>query len=293
MFFFPLFDNNPTGRRPFICWTILILCILGFFWQLSLAGSASKYSLYQFGFVPALVLSDATLPADLAVVPAWMTIFTSMFLHGGWMHIGGNMLYLWIFGDNVEDAMGSLKFVIFYALCGVAAAFAQGIIDPESTIPMIGASGGIAGILGAYIMLHPKASVRTFILIFVFIRFINLPAWLVLGVWIAGQFVAVPQALAGNEGGVAYMAHIGGFLAGMALIPFFKHRNEALFDRTLPPQRWSGEPISFATIKSEAKQRYRRDPLGSRIITPPSSKVIKSGSVPGFKRPSDKKSPWE
>jgi membrane associated rhomboid family serine protease len=266
---------------------------LGFFWQLSLAGSASKYSLYQFGFVPALVLSDATLPADLAVVPAWMTIFTSMFLHGGWMHIGGNMLYLWIFGDNVEDAMGSLKFVIFYALCGVAAAFAQGIIDPESTIPMIGASGGIAGILGAYIMLHPKASVRTFILIFVFIRFINLPAWLVLGVWIAGQFVAVPQALAGNEGGVAYMAHIGGFLAGMALIPFFKHRNVALFDRTLPPQRWSGEPISFATIKSEAKQRYRRDPLGSRIITPPSSKVTKSGSVPGFKRPSDKKSPWE
>ena len=293
MFFFPLFDNNPIGRRPFICWTILILCILGFFWQLSLAGSASKYSLYQFGFVPALVLSDATLPADLAVIPAWMTIFTSMFLHGDWMHIGGNMLYLWIFGDNVEDAMGSLKFVIFYALCGVAAAFAQGIIDPESTIPMIGASGGIAGILGAYIMLHPKASVRTFILIFVFIRFINLPAWLVLGVWIAGQFVAVPQALAGNEGGVAYMAHIGGFLAGMALIPFFKHRNVALFDRTLPPQRWSGEPISFATIKSEAKQRYRRDPLGSSIITPPSSKVTKSGSVPGFKRPSDKKSPWE
>ena len=293
MFFFPLFDNNPIGRRPFICWTILILCILGFFWQLSLAGSASKYSLYQFGFVPALVLSDATLPDDLAVIPAWMTIFTSMFLHGGWMHIGGNMLYLWIFGDNVEDAMGSLKFVIFYALCGVAAAFAQGIIDPESTIPMIGASGGIAGILGAYIMLHPKASVRTFILIFVFIRFINLPAWLVLGVWIAGQFVAVPQALAGNEGGVAYMAHIGGFLAGMALIPFFKHRNVALFDRTLPPQRWSGEPISFATIKSEAKQRYRRDPLGSRIITPPSSKATKSGSVPGCKRPSEKKSPWE
>ena len=157
MFFFPLFDNNPIGRRPFICLTILILCILGFFWQLSLAWSASKYSLYQFGFVPALVLSDATLPADLAVIPAWMTIFTSMFLHGGWMHIGGNMLYLWIFGDNVEDAMGSLKFVIFYALCGVAAAFAQGIIDPESTIPMIGASGGIAGILGAYIMLHQKA----------------------------------------------------------------------------------------------------------------------------------------
>ncbi|MBT6123001.1 MAG: rhomboid family intramembrane serine protease [Candidatus Puniceispirillum sp.] len=292
MFFFPLFDDNPTGRRPFVSWTILILCILGFFWQLSLTGSAANHSLYQLGFVPALVLSDATLPSEIVLVPAWMTIFTSMFLHGGWMHIGGNMLYLWIFGDNVEDAMGPVKFIIFYALCGVAAAFAQGMIDPESTIPMIGASGGIAGVLGAYIMLHPKASVRTFMLIFVFFRFINLPAWLVLGVWIAGQFVAVPQALAGNEGGVAYMAHIGGFLAGMALIPLFKNRNIALFDRALPPQRWSGEPISFATIKSEAKQRYRRDPLGSRILSTPSSKPTKSGSVPGFKRPSDKKSPW-
>ncbi|MDB2390239.1 rhomboid family intramembrane serine protease [Alphaproteobacteria bacterium] len=260
---------------------------------MSLTGAAANHSLYQLGFVPALVLSDATLPADLVLVPAWMTIFTSMFLHGGWIHISSNMLYLWIFGDNVEDAMGHIKFIIFYALCGVAAAFAQGMIDPQSTTPMIGASGGIAGVLGAYIMLHPKATVRTFMLIFVFFRFINLPAWLILGLWIAGQFVAVPQALSGNGGGVAYMAHIGGFLAGMALIPFFKNRNVALFDRDLPPQKWSGEPISFATIKSEAKQRYRHDPLGSRILTPPASQKTNSGSVPRYKRPSDKKSPWD
>ena len=168
MFFFPLFDDNPTGRRPFVSWAIIALCILGFFWQLSLTEVAANYSLYQLGFVPALVLSDATLPPDIVLVPAWMTIFTSMFLHGGFLHIGGNMLYLWIFGDNVEDSMGHVKFIVFYALCGVAAAFAQGLIEPKSVTPMIGASGGIAGILGAYIMLHPKDSVRTFIFILVF-----------------------------------------------------------------------------------------------------------------------------
>ena len=293
MFFLPLFDENSTSSRPIVVWILMAACIVVFFWQQSLHDVPARLALYQLGFVPTIVFQGDTLPTKLTLVPAWATIITSMFLHAGWLHLGGNMLYLWIFGDNVEDAMGPVKFIIFYALCGVAAAFSQGMIAPESTIPMIGASGGIAGVLGAYIMLHPKAAVRTFVLIFVFVRFINLPAWLVLGVWIAGQFVAVPQALAGNEGGVAYMAHIGGFLAGMALIPFFKHRNVALFDRSLPPQRWSGEPISFATIKSEAKQRYRRDPLGSRIITSPSSKATKSGSVPGFKRPSDKKSPWD
>lgn len=193
--------------------------------------------------------------------------------------------------------MGAVKFIIFYALCGVGAALAQGIINPQSTTPMIGASGGIAGVLGAYLMLHPKASVRTFMLILVFFRFINLPAWLVLGVWIAGQFVAIPQYLTGTEGGIAYMAHIGGFLAGMALIPFFKNRDVLLFDRAIPPQKWSGEPISFTTIKHEAKQRYHRTPfnppLGSHIITPSPVKATKSGSVPGFKRPSNKKGPWD
>ena len=133
------------------------------------------------------------------------------------MHIGGNMLYLWIFGDNVEDSMGALKFSLFYIICGIAAAMAQAAIDPASTVPMIGASGGIAGVLGAYLMLHPKAAVRCFFLIIVFFRFINLPAWLVLGVWIGGQFIAAPQALSSDGSGIAYMAHIGGFLAGMPL----------------------------------------------------------------------------
>ena len=221
MFFLPLFDNNPTLTRPLITWLIIALCMCSFIWQESLDFNAAHNIVYQLGFVPAVFFTLASLPADMSLVPTWSTVFTSMFLHGGWMHIGANMLYLWIFGDNVEASMGRLKFVLFYFLCGGAAAMAQAALDPGSTIPMIGASGGIAGVLGAYLMLHPKAAIRCFFLILIFFRFINLPAWLVLGVWIGGQFVAVPQALNETGGGVAYMAHIGGFLAGMALIPFF------------------------------------------------------------------------
>jgi membrane associated rhomboid family serine protease len=240
-----------------------------------------------------------------------MTIFTSMFLHGGLMHIGGNMLYLWIFGDNVEESMGRFKFVLFYALCGIAAALAQSAVDPASRIPMIGASGGIAGILGAYLMLHPKAAIRTFVLIIIFVRFINLPAWIVLSIWIGGQFVAVPNALASDGGGVAYFAHIGGFAAGMLLIPFFKRRDVPLFGRDdTQPQNWTGQRVSFSTIKAEAHNRYRsgreRDPLGSRRVNRPAppaqndsktdekpTKRVTRGSVPTVKRrPAEKRGPW-
>ena len=211
------------------------------------------------------------------------------------------MLYLWIFGDNVEDSMGPVRFVIFYVLCGIAAALAQYMIDPASTTPMVGASGGIAGILGAYLILHPRAAVRTFMLIIIFVRFINLPAWLVLGVWIAGQFVAVPGALAGADGGVAYFAHIGGFIAGMCLVPFFKRSDVPLFGANdTPPERWDAEPIPFSEIRQQARYRYSRrgnDPLGSRVVVKdedaspwaksPARKNgrRKSGSVPRFRKP--------
>ena len=239
MFFLPLFDNNPTLTRPLITWMIIALCICGFIWQESLDFNAAHNIVYQLGFVPAVFFTPASLPADMSLVPTWSTVFTSVFLHGGWMHIGANMLYLWIFGDNVEASMGRLKFVLFYLLCGGAAAMAQAALDPGSTIPMIGASGGIAGVLGAYLMLHPKAAIRCFFLILIFFRFINLPAWLVLGVWSGGRFGAVPQSLNETGGGVAYMAHIGGFLAGMALIPFFKYRHVALFDRDIGIGDWA------------------------------------------------------
>ena len=287
MFFLPLFDELPTGRRPFATWAILLFCIIGFLWQQSLTDKQGFVATFQFGFVPALFFNFETLPPNMIAVPSWATLVTSMFLHGGWLHIAGNMLYLWIFGDNVENAMGTLRFIIFYLLCGFAAALAQAAIDPQSTVPMIGASGGIAGILGAYFLLHPKAAVRCFLLIIVFVRFINLPAWLVLGVWIGGQFVAVPQALADSGGGgVAYMAHIGGFLAGMALIPFLKKRHVSLFDRGQPPKKWSGAPLSYDDLKAQARARYHR-----RAHTKKTGQLAR-GSVPSRRKPDRKSGPW-
>ena len=289
MFFLPLFDNNPTLTRPLITWMIIALCICGFIWQESLDFNAAHNIVYQLGFVPAVFFTPASLPADMSLVPTWSTVFTSMFLHGGWMHIGANMLYLWIFGDNVEASMGRLKFVLFYLLCGGAAAMAQAALDPGSTIPMIGASGGIAGVLGAYLMLHPKAAIRCFFLILIFFRFINLPAWLVLGVWIGGQFVAVPQALNETGGGVAYMAHIGGFLAGMALIPFFKYRHVALFDRDIGIGDWADRPLNFQEVKAEARARYRRSvPSSADAVTNPSSTTPPKPSVPTSRRKNPK-----
>ena len=291
MFFLPLFDNNPTLTRPLITSMIIALCICGFIWQESLDFNAAHNIVYQLGFVPAVFFTPASLPADMSLVPTWSTIFTSMFLHGGWMHIGANMLYLWIFGDNVEASMGRLKFVLFYLLCGGAAAMAQAALDPGSTIPMIGASGGIAGVLGAYLMLHPKAAIRCFFLILIFFRFINLPAWLVLGVWIGGQFVAVPQALNETGGGVAYMAHIGGFLAGMALIPFFKYRHVALFDRDIGIGDWADRPLNFQEVKAEACARYRRSlPSSADAVAKPVSTTPPKPSVPISRRKNPKPS---
>ena len=285
MFFLPLFDNNPTLTRPLITWLIIALCMCGFILQESLDFNAAHNIVYQLGFVPAVFFTPASLPADMSLVPTWSTIFTSMFLHGGWMHIGANMLYLWIFGDNVEASMGRLKFVLFYFLCGGVAAMAQAALDPGSTIPMIGASGGIAGVLGAYLMLHPKAAIRCFFLILIFFRFINLPAWLVLGVWIGGQFVAVPQALNETGGGVAYMAHIGGFLAGMALIPFFKYRHIALFDRDIGIGDWADRPLNFQEVKAEARARYRRSvPSSADAVRKPVSTTTPKPSVPTSRR---------
>ena len=300
MFFFPLFDDNPSRRTPWTAWAIIAICVLVFFWQQSLPPQSERLAFYQFGFVPAHASGAALLPPEIVVIPAWATVVTAMFLHGGWMHIGGNMLYLWIFGDNVEDSMGPIKFVIFYLLCGGAAALAQFAIDPASRVPMVGASGGIAGILGAYLVLHPRAAIRTFILIVIFVRFINLPAWLVLGFWIGGQFLAVPGALSGADGGVAYFAHIGGFIAGMVLIPFFKRADIPLFGADdKPSEHRSGQPIPFSDIRREASYRYRRrqnDPLRSRVIindddrARPAAKATnrqRRGSVPRFRKDRD------
>ncbi len=235
---FPLYDDNPTTRRPVVTVSLIVACVLIFFWQVSLGPVAGQYAVYSFGFIPAVFFEQAELPPELAIVPSGATIVTSMFLHGSLMHLLGNMLYLWIFGNNIEDACGHLRFIVFYLLCGVAAAFAQALPNPDSAIPMIGASGAISGVLGAYLLLFPHA--RVYVLIpFGFLFVHPIPAGWLLVVWFGFQVLS--GTMADSEvGGVAFWAHVGGFVAGMALMPFmrdkdFKARQRKLRGRSRIP----------------------------------------------------------
>ncbi|MDH5471639.1 MAG: rhomboid family intramembrane serine protease [Gammaproteobacteria bacterium] len=201
--------------------------MLIFLWQLSL-GKYAQNAVFALGMIPAVVFNIKQLSPDLVTVPALATFFTSMFLHGGWMHLIGNMLYLWIFGNNVEDAMGHKRFILFYLICGVAAALTQAIPNPDSVIPMIGASGAISGVLGAYWLLYPHARVLIVIPIGFYLHTTRIKAGWVLGFWFILQIVSSIMS-ADQQGGVAWGAHIGGFVAGIALIPFFKYRHVRLF----------------------------------------------------------------
>jgi len=228
---FPISDDNPRRHlTPYVGWTIIGINVLVFLWQISLGEVSGERIVYSLGMIPARLFGQAQLVPELAITPAWTTVFTSMFMHGGWLHLGSNMLYLWIFGDNIEDSMGHARFLIFYLLCGVAAALAQGLINPASEIPMVGASGAIAGVLGGYILLHPGATVRVLIFLGFFVTVAHVPALIVLGIWFVLQLfsgLATPT----DGGGVAFWAHIGGFVAGMALIPFFKRRDVHVLEK--------------------------------------------------------------
>jgi membrane associated rhomboid family serine protease len=220
MLLIPIKDDNPTVRPPVVTVGIIAACVLVFLYQLTLPESGQDRFVLRFGMIPALLLDD-TIGAKNIGIPPWATIFTSMFVHGGFAHIAGNMLFLWIFGNNIEDVLGHLRFFLFYAVAGVAAALTQAMVDPHSTLPMVGASGAISGVLGAYLVLYPQARVTLLFWIFIFIRTFEAPAYAVLGLWFAFQLVngllADPA-----DGGVAFYAHIGGFVAGMALIFLFK-----------------------------------------------------------------------
>ena len=228
----PLKDNNPIRIVPVVNWTVMGLCIVVFLWQLGLGPRGNQEAIYALGVIPAVLLEGARLPPEIALVPPELTIYTSMFMHGGWLHLIGNMLYLWIFGDNVEDSMGHLRFIIFYLVCGTVAVFAQALPDTQSTIPMIGASGAISGVLGAYLLLYPHARVVVLIPLGFFSQVVLLPAGIVLALWFGLQLVQ--SALTPKDvAGIAFGAHIGGFLAGMALVPFFKSRKVRLLN---PPR---------------------------------------------------------
>jgi membrane associated rhomboid family serine protease len=212
----PLHDDNPTRRTPVVTIALIAICVLVYFWQMSLGPRAGQAAVYSFGFIPAVVFKGASLPAELVRVPVELTLVTSMFLHGGFMHLAGNMLYLWVFGNNIEDVCGHFRFVVFYLLCGLVAAFAQALPNPASEIPMIGASGAISGVLGAYLLLFPHARVRVLVPLF-FVFFTTVRAGWLLGFWFVFQLLnglGTGQA----EGGVAFWAHVGGFIAGLGLI---------------------------------------------------------------------------
>jgi len=225
----PLRDDNPSRTTPVVTIGLIGACVLVFLWQFSLGAQGGERAIYAFGLIPAVLFDRVDLPGGVAVIPPVMTVLTSMFMHGGFMHVAGNMLYLWIFGDNVEDSMGHGRFVVFYLLCGIAAALSQAVPNPLSQVPMVGASGAISGVLGAYLLLYPYARVLVIIPIG-FVYTARLSAALVLALWfglqLLNQLMTPPDAA-----GVAFRAHIGGFVAGMALIPLFKRRDVSLLSR--------------------------------------------------------------
>ena len=223
----PLHDDNPTVITPVLTITFIVTCVLVFVWQLSLGDNLERMIL-ALGVIPATVVGNATLAPELQLIPPWLTVFTSMFMHGGWMHLIGNMLYLWIFGNNVEDAMGHLRFIIFYILCGIAAAAGQVFQNPDSMVPMIGASGAISGVLGAYLLLYPHARILVLLPLGFYAQLIRIPASWVLGFWFFIQVLS-SMLFGPQQGGVAWYAHMAGFVTGLLLVTVFKRKKVKLF----------------------------------------------------------------
>lgn len=224
----PLHDDNPTELYPVITLTIIAACVLVYGFQLVQGPRGAEALIYSLGVTPAVLLNKTSLPPELALVAPPLTVFTSMFTHGGFFHLAGNMLYLWIFGNNVEDAMGHIRFIIFYVLCGIVATAGQILRNPDSLIPMVGASGAISGILGAYVLLYPQARVLVLIPLGFISHLVRVPALFVLGLWFLVQILSSSFANP-EEGGVAWYAHITGFVAGLLLVALFKRRKVKLF----------------------------------------------------------------
>ena len=246
---FPIRDHNPSGRTPYVTYTLMFLNIVIFLSNVTLLSDPrTEFEFYE---------TWALFPVRVTHSEDLHTLFTSMFLHSGWMHLVGNMLFLWIFGDNIEDTMGHVKYLLFYLACGVAAGLVQVISAPYSTVPMVGASGAIAGVMGGYLLLYPKAKVDIFFFFIVFFRIFPIPAWIMLAVWFGMQFLGGIGADA-EAGGVAYWAHAGGFIAGLILtVPFWVMRGATGFwNRTEghPPH----PPATYPAIQSRIPRIKRK-----------------------------------
>jgi membrane associated rhomboid family serine protease len=221
---FPIRDHNPSLRTPYVTYALIALNVVVFLLYLPLLGDEAR--------LVAFFDRWALTPAYFTAGEGGVTLLTSMFLHGGLLHLGGNMLFLWIFGDNLEEAFGHWGFLSFYLACGVAAAVAQVLPDPSSTVPMVGASGAIAGVMGGYLLLFPRARVDVLVILVIIVRMIALPAWVMLGFWFALQAFNSYSTFGLAEGGVAHLAHTGGFVAGALLtLPLLLRRGGAGFWR--------------------------------------------------------------
>jgi membrane associated rhomboid family serine protease len=259
--FFPFLDENPARTTPFVNWALIAINFVALIWMSALDPAAGQDLVYQRGFVPVrisqlidrrpiLITVQAEAPDPQAPVPVRepaslrlepipsqiiATMFTSMFMHGGWMHLMGNMWFLWLFGNNVEDRLGHFLYVVFYLLGGLAALGCHWLTDPQSGVPVIGASGAVAAVLGAYAITFPFARVRTLVFLFIFVTIVDVPALLVLGVWFLGQLLDARSALQLNvDGGVAFMAHVGGFVAGLVMMPLFGGTREPRDELVVP-----------------------------------------------------------
>ncbi|MDX1403561.1 MAG: rhomboid family intramembrane serine protease [Woeseiaceae bacterium] len=227
---FPIRDENPQLYVPFVTFTIIALNSAAWIFLQGLGSEpALTVSVCRLGLIPGDLFGNVEISrsSDRLLCPidgqgTWLTVLSSMFMHGGWMHIIGNMWFLWIFGGNVEDSMGHLRFAVFYILCGIAAATAQIVANTASPVPMVGASGAIGGVMGAYILLYPRVHVHLLIIFGFYITTVAIPAVFMLGYWIAVQVLGGLMSVGVTGGGVAFWAHVGGFLAGAVLIPFFK-----------------------------------------------------------------------
>ena len=216
----PISDDNPVRLTAVVNWAIIGICVAVFLWELSL-GSGADAAVFALGFKPdVLFQGDVTLAA--------VTILTSMFIHGGFLHIGGNMLYLWIFGNNIEDAMGHLRYAIFYLISGFAAALTLALMDPGSNLPMVGASGAISGVLAAYVLIYPRARITVIVPLGIIFYPMKISAVWVVGFWFVLQLLSAALNNPGQPG-VAWWAHVGGFLVGGALTPLFKSAHVPLF----------------------------------------------------------------
>lgn len=223
----PISDDNPTRLAPVLTVALILACTAVYLWEFSL-GRAMDGALVVFGFTPASLFAGYVPAPDIGQVPAWLTILTSMFLHGSVLHLAGNMLYLWIFGNNVEDAMGHLRFVVFYLVSGVAAALTLAYIDPAARVPMVGASGAISGVLAAYVLLFPRARVTVIVPLGIIFYPFRITAVWVVGFWFVLQLFSA-AATRPDQPGVAWWAHVGGFIAGALLTPLFKSSDFPLF----------------------------------------------------------------